>query len=130
MCADRKQFATLTPLEPRLVRKLLPPLTNIIKTTPAMSLLYECINGIIQGGILDSTDDSVGGEEIATLCVSKLRGMIMVEGDANCKPIIFDVQTLLLMMPSEICCVVGIQQDCPHTSLSCCSTRRCHYGMY
>jgi AP-3 complex subunit delta-1 len=50
-----------------------------------MSLLYECINGIIQGGILDSTDDSVGGEEIATLCVSKLRGMIMVEGDANCE---------------------------------------------
>ena len=50
-----------------------------------MSLLYECINGIIQGGILDSTDDSIGGEEIATLCVSKLRGMVMVEGDANCK---------------------------------------------
>lgn len=49
-----------------------------------MSLLYECINGIIQGGILDGGDDSVGGEEIATLCVSKLRGMIMVEGDANC----------------------------------------------
>lgn len=77
------KFATLTPLEPRLVRKLLPPLTSIIRTTPAMSLLYECINGIIQGGILDSSDDSVAGEEIATLCVSKLRGMIMVEGDAN-----------------------------------------------
>ncbi|KUJ15578.1 Adaptor protein complex AP-3 delta subunit [Mollisia scopiformis] len=80
-----KLFATLTPLEPRLVRKLLPPLTSIIRTTPAMSLLYECINGIIQGGILDSGDDSVGGEEIATLCVTKLRGMIMVEGDANLK---------------------------------------------
>ncbi|KAH8757794.1 adaptin N terminal region-domain-containing protein [Hyaloscypha finlandica] len=80
-----KLFATLTPLEPRLVRKLLPPLTNIIKTTPARSLLYECINGIIQGGILDSTDDSIGGEEIATLCVSKLREMIMVEDDANLK---------------------------------------------
>lgn len=77
------QFATLTPLEPRLVKKLLPPLTNIIRTTPAMSLLYECINGIIAGGILDSSDD--GGEEIATLCVSKLRGMIMVEGDPNCR---------------------------------------------
>jgi AP-3 complex subunit delta-1 len=48
-----------------------------------MSLLYECINGIIQGGILDSSDESAGGEEIATLCVSKLRGMIMVEDDAN-----------------------------------------------
>jgi AP-3 complex subunit delta-1 len=77
------KFATLTPLEPRLVKKLLPPLTSIIRTTPAMSLLYECINGIIQGGILGSADDSIGGEEIATLCVSKLRGMIMVEGDPN-----------------------------------------------
>jgi AP-3 complex subunit delta len=85
ICADYRQFATLTPLEPRLVKKLLPPLTSIIRTTPAMSLLYECINGIIQGGILDSSDDSAGGEEIATLCVSKLRGMIMVEGDANRK---------------------------------------------
>ena len=50
-----------------------------------MSLLYECINGIIQGGILGSGDESAGGDEIATLCVSKLRGMIMVEGDPNCK---------------------------------------------
>ncbi|KAI1006541.1 AP-3 complex subunit delta [Podosphaera aphanis] len=80
-----KLFATLTPLEPRLVRKLTPPLTSIIRTTPAMSLLYECINGIIQGGILENTDDSDRGEEIASLCVSKLRGMIMVEGDANLK---------------------------------------------
>jgi AP-3 complex subunit delta len=50
-----------------------------------MSLLYECINGIIQGGILSNGDESIGGEEIATLCVSKLRGMIMVEGDPNRK---------------------------------------------
>jgi AP-3 complex subunit delta-1 len=48
-----------------------------------MSLLYECINGIIQGGILDGSDESIGGEEIATLCVNKLRAMIMVEGDPN-----------------------------------------------
>ncbi|KAM0487888.1 hypothetical protein ACHAP7_001706 [Fusarium lateritium] len=79
-----KLFATLTPLEPRLVRKLLPPLTNIIRTTPAMSLLYECINGIIQGGILGNADDS-GTDEIATLCVNKLRGMIMIDGDPNLK---------------------------------------------
>ncbi|KAH6606327.1 hypothetical protein Trco_005480, partial [Trichoderma cornu-damae] len=80
-----KLFATLTPLEPRLVRKLLPPLANIIRTTPAMSLLYECINGIIQGGILDNADDIAGADEIATLCVNKLRGMIMMNGDANLK---------------------------------------------
>ncbi|KKA26061.1 hypothetical protein TD95_000319 [Thielaviopsis punctulata] len=80
-----KLFATLTPLEPRLVRKLLPPLTEIIRTTPAMSLLYECINGIIQGGILGSDGDDSGREEIATLCVEKLRSMIMVDGDPNLK---------------------------------------------
>ncbi|KAG5979859.1 hypothetical protein E4U55_004693 [Claviceps digitariae] len=80
-----KLFATLTPLEPRLVRKLLPPLTNIIATTPAMSLLYECINGIIQGGILGSTDEPTDTDEIATLCVNKLRGMVMINGDPNLK---------------------------------------------
>ncbi|KAK2602352.1 hypothetical protein N8I77_008896 [Diaporthe amygdali] len=80
-----KLFATLTPLEPRLVRKLLPPLTDLIRTTPAMSLLYECINGIIQGGILGSDDDISGSEEIASLCVTKLRGMVMVDGDPNLK---------------------------------------------
>lgn len=67
------------------MRKLLPPLTNIIRTTPAMSLLYECINGIIQGGILGNADDVTGTDEIATLCVNKLRGMIMIDGDPNRK---------------------------------------------
>ncbi|KAF4538557.1 Clathrin/coatomer adaptor adaptin-like protein [Lasiodiplodia theobromae] len=80
-----KLFATLTPLEPRLIKKLLPPLTAIIKTTPAMSLLYECINGIIQGGILEGAEGTTEGEEIARLCVGKLRGMLVVEGDPNLK---------------------------------------------
>lgn len=48
-----------------------------------MSLLYECINGIIQGGILVDADDISGKEEIATLCVSKLRAMILTDGDPN-----------------------------------------------
>lgn len=48
-----------------------------------MSLLYECINGIIQGGILDGAEALPEGSEIASLCVEKLRGMIMVEGDPN-----------------------------------------------
>ncbi|KAF1815968.1 Adaptor protein complex AP-3 delta subunit [Eremomyces bilateralis CBS 781.70] len=80
-----KLFATLTPLEPRLVKKLLPALTNIIKTTMAMSLLYECIDGIVQGGILDSVQGTAEGDEVARLCVSKLRGMLTVERDPNLK---------------------------------------------
>ncbi|KAI9705741.1 MAG: AP-3 complex subunit delta [Bogoriella megaspora] len=80
-----KLFAVLTPLEPRLVKKLVPPLTSIIKTTPAMSLLYECINGIIQGGILGQSEGSIESDEIAKLCVGKLRSMLVVEGDPNLK---------------------------------------------
>ena len=80
---DVPQFATLTPLEPRLIKKLLSPLMNLIKTTPAMSLLYECINGVIQGGILNGAGGTQEAEEIASLCVGKLRGMIVVEGDPN-----------------------------------------------
>ncbi|KAK2750073.1 AP-3 complex subunit delta [Myotisia sp. PD_48] len=78
-----KLFASLTPLEPRLVRKLLRPLTNIIQTTSAMSLLYECINGVIQGGILDGAEGIREGEAIAQLCVEKLRGMLVMDEDPN-----------------------------------------------
>jgi len=80
-----KLFAILTPLEPRLMKKLVRPLTNLIQKTSAMSLLYECINGIIQGGILDGAESGVDVEEVASLCISKLRGMIVVEGDPNLK---------------------------------------------
>lgn len=80
-----KLFAVLTPLEPRLVRKLVRPLTNLILSTTAMSLLYECINGIIQGGILDNGDGGSESDEVASLCINKLRGMIILEGDPNLK---------------------------------------------
>ena len=50
-----------------------------------MSLLYECISGIIQGGILEAVEGTTEGEEVARLCVGKLRGMMVIEGDANCK---------------------------------------------
>jgi AP-3 complex subunit delta-1 len=80
-----KLFAILTPLEPRLVKKLVRPLTSLIKRTTAMSLLYECISGIIQGGILDGSDGSTEGDDVANLCIGKLRDMIVVEGDPNLK---------------------------------------------
>ena len=68
-----------------MIKKLLPPLTKIIRETGAMSLLYECINGIIQGGILEAVEGTTEGEEVARLCVGKLRSMMVIEGDTNCK---------------------------------------------
>jgi AP-3 complex subunit delta-1 len=74
----------LTPLEPRLIKKLVPPITSLIQTTPATSLLYECIGGLISGGLLAGIQDTAEGEELASVCVTKLRGFL-VEGDSNLK---------------------------------------------
>uniref|UniRef100_A0A2I3T2Q0 AP-3 complex subunit delta-1 n=1 Tax=Pan troglodytes TaxID=9598 RepID=A0A2I3T2Q0_PANTR len=46
-----KLFGALTPLEPRLGKKLIEPLTNLIHSTSAMSLLYECVNTVIAAHI-------------------------------------------------------------------------------
>lgn len=67
-----KLFGALTPHEPRLVRKLLPPIKSIISTTPALSLLYECINSVISGDMLDGP----GGDELAEACVDKLAAFL------------------------------------------------------
>lgn len=69
-----------------------------------MSLLYECINGIIQGGILEGAEGTVEGDEIARLCVSKLRGMLVVEGDPNRKLDLCLTQ-LVTNYGSQICCI-------------------------
>ncbi|KAL1408283.1 AP-3 complex subunit delta [Vanrija albida] len=73
-----KLFALLTPLEPRLVRKLLPPLTALISSTSAISLLYECVRTCIVGGMLDP--DREEGEALARVCVEKLGGYLRDEG--------------------------------------------------
>lgn len=70
------QFAALTPYEPRLTKKLLPPITTLIQTTPAMSLLYECIHTVIAGGMLATTGSGSNAESanmLAATCVTKLR---------------------------------------------------------
>lgn len=49
-----------------------------------MSLLYECINGLISGGLLAGIQETDEGEELASVCVTKLRGFLVV-GDSNLK---------------------------------------------
>ncbi|KAJ1861396.1 AP-3 complex subunit delta [Coemansia sp. RSA 989] len=72
-----KLFAWLTPIEPRLAKKLHGPLSHLVSTTAAMSLLYECINTAVVGGIIDvqlPAVDSVGREmDFAELCARKLQ---------------------------------------------------------
>ncbi|KIY72913.1 Adaptor protein complex AP-3 delta subunit [Cylindrobasidium torrendii FP15055 ss-10] len=72
-----KLFGSLTPHEPRLVKKLQPPITELISTTSAISLLYECVHTCIIGGMLK-------GDALAQACVTKLAGFIE-DTDQNLK---------------------------------------------
>ncbi|KAK0524023.1 AP-3 complex subunit delta [Tilletia horrida] len=89
-----KLFGILTPHEPRLVRKLLPPIRNIISTTPAMSLLYECIHTVIIGGMLSGP----GGDELAETCVDKL-SHFLTNSDQNLKYI--SLLALVKILPTH-----------------------------
>jgi AP-3 complex subunit delta-1 len=66
------QFGSLAPLEPRLVKKLQHPITDLISTTPAISLLYECVHTCIVGGMLQGTS----GNALAKTCVDKLAAFL------------------------------------------------------
>ncbi|KAK7464464.1 AP-3 complex subunit delta [Stygiomarasmius scandens] len=75
-----KLFGSLSPHEPRLVKKLQPPITELISTTPAISLLYECVHTCIIGGMLSGPS----GDSLARTCVSKLANFIQ-DADQNLK---------------------------------------------
>jgi AP-3 complex subunit delta-1 len=62
----------LSPHEPRLVKKLQSPITDLISTTSAISLLYECVHTCIIGGMLEGS----AGSHLARTCVSKLASFI------------------------------------------------------
>ncbi|XP_033106774.1 AP-3 complex subunit delta-1-like isoform X2 [Anneissia japonica] len=78
-----KLFGALTPLEPRLGKKLIEPLTNLIHSTSAMSLLYECINTVI--AVLISLSSGIPDHSASIqLCVQKLR-ILIEDSDQNLK---------------------------------------------
>ncbi|XP_022087832.1 AP-3 complex subunit delta-1-like isoform X2 [Acanthaster planci] len=78
-----KLFGALTPLEPRLGKKLLEPLTNLIHSTSAMSLLYECINTVIS--VLISLSSGMPDHSASIqLCVQKLC-ILIEDSDQNLK---------------------------------------------
>ncbi|CAH7668863.1 armadillo-type protein [Phakopsora pachyrhizi] len=67
-----KLFTTLTHIEPRLTKKLLPILKDLISTTAAVSLLYECIHTVLAGGLLSYSTSDQENHQVAKLCAEKL----------------------------------------------------------
>lgn len=62
------------------MKKLQPPITDLISTTPAISLLYECVHTCITGGMLQGTS----GNALARMCVTKLAAFLQ-DPDQNRK---------------------------------------------
>lgn len=71
-----KLFGALTPLEKRLGKKLAEPLTNLINTTTAMSVLYE----VIQTCAVGMADN----QPLIRLCLTRLRSFVE-DPDQNLK---------------------------------------------
>ncbi|KAJ3029605.1 AP-3 complex subunit delta-1 [Rhizophlyctis rosea] len=101
-----KLFAALTPLEPRLTKKLISPITTLIQNTPAMSLLYECIQTVITGNMIGPETENGENEEtdsaLARLCVSKLK-LFIEEPDQNLKYLgLLALSKLLAVRPKAV----------------------------
>ena len=82
-----KVFGALTPLEPRLAKKLVGPLSEILETTSAKSLMYECIRTVV-GGMTTQ-------EKIVRQAVDKLKDMLD-DQDPNIKYLALHALTFLL----------------------------------
>lgn len=65
-----KLFQSLLKVEPRMKKKILPSILTLMAKTDATSLIYECINCIVNGGMLSA--DSTRDREIAKLCIDQL----------------------------------------------------------
>lgn len=82
-----KLLGSLVPEEPRLARKLLEPLAEIVKNTPAKSLLYECVHTItLCLPYCRKSDGSMPASvpDIVALCAQTLKEFVE-EKDQNLK---------------------------------------------
>ena len=82
-----KLMGSLVSQEPRLARKLLEPLANIIQNTPAKSLMYECINTVTEALLFTKRADGSDAKNVPAvvrLCTDRLRELLS-EADQNLK---------------------------------------------
>ena len=82
-----KLMSALVQEEPRLARKLLEPLANIVQTTPAKSLMYECISTLtfaLQHTKKADGTDAKNVPAVVRLCTDRLREFVR-DPDQNLK---------------------------------------------
>ncbi|CEG00870.1 Clathrin/coatomer adaptor,adaptin-like,N-terminal [Ostreococcus tauri] len=82
-----KVFGALAPLEPRLAKKLAGPISEILETTSAKSLMYECVRTAVMG--------MTSQEKVIRQAVDKLKDMLE-DHDPNIKFLALHALTYLL----------------------------------
>ncbi|KTW30139.1 hypothetical protein T552_00617 [Pneumocystis carinii B80] len=104
-----KIFSSMIPLEPRLVKKLIPVLTTLIQDTSSMSLRYECINIMISGKFLEDNHES---DLLTALCMSKLKSFFEVS-DQNLKYVgLLALSKLMITHPTLVLGFKDIILEC------------------
>jgi AP-3 complex subunit delta-1 len=115
-----KLLGSLVPEEPRLARKLLEPLCNIVKTTHAKSLLYEAVYAItlcLQYVKKQDGTQPSNIPQVVDLCVDTLKGFVQ-DNDQNLKYLgLVGFGSLLTSQPK----VLHSQSECKVLILKCLS---------
>ncbi|KAG0457977.1 hypothetical protein HPP92_023134 [Vanilla planifolia] len=82
-----KIFARLTPLEPRLSRKLVDPICDLMRRSSAKSLVFECIRTVFFG--------FPEQEAAVRLAVEKLKEFVAADDDSNLRYLGLQAMTIL-----------------------------------
>ena len=77
-----KLFQSLSKIEPRMKKKILPTIIELMLRTLASSLIYECINCAVNGQML--SPESYKDQETARLCINQLMNFFKTR-DSNLK---------------------------------------------
>lgn len=75
-----KLFQSLSKVEPRMKKRIMPSIVELMTKTSAYSLIYECINCIVSGDMLSA--DSSKDQETAKLCLDTLL-LMFTKSDYN-----------------------------------------------
>jgi AP-3 complex subunit delta-1 len=107
-----KLFSALTPIEPRLVRKLKPNMFKLIQTTSALSVLHEAIHCVVVGSMLSESDADSFDSEMIQLIVLKLK-LLVTHKDPNLKGLgLITLSKLLEIRPLVISSYSQVVLDC------------------
>ncbi|KAI5970387.1 APL5 [Candida margitis] len=77
-----KLFQSLSKIEPRMKKKILPAIMDLMLRTQASSLIYECINCAVNGQML--SEESYKDKQTAKLCIQQLMTFFKTK-DSNLK---------------------------------------------